>query len=53
MQGLTPLDDVPETKERAGLPGLELPNPYVIVLKTAQCERIVVPWEFAGHYCVH
>ena len=50
-KGLIPFADVPEIKERGGLSGLELPNPYEMVLETAHGERIEVPWDFARHYC--
>ncbi len=50
-RGLVPFADIPEIKERAGLAGLELPNPYEMVLTTAQGERIEIPWDFARHYC--
>ena len=50
-RGLVPFADIPEIKERAGLAGLELPNPYELVLTTAQGEQIEIPWDFARHYC--
>ncbi len=31
--------------------GIELPNPYEIVLRTVRGERIEIPWDFARHYC--
>ena len=30
---------------------LELPNPYEMVLKTAQGATIEIPWDFARHCC--
>ena len=50
-KGLVPFADIPEIKEPAGLVGLELPNPYELVLTTTQGERIEIPWDFARHYC--
>ena len=50
-RGLIPFADVPEIKERAALSGLELPNPYEMVLQTTHGERIEIPWDFARHYC--
>ena len=50
-KGLLPFADIPEIKERAGLAGLELPNPYEMVLMTSQGERVEIPWDFARHYC--
>ena len=49
--GLIPFSDVPEIKDRAALSGLELPNPYEMVLRTARGERVDIPWDFARHYC--
>ena len=49
--GLIPYSDLPEIGERAALSTLELPNPYEMVLKTAQGGTIEIPWDFARHYC--
>ena len=49
--GLIPYADVPEIKRRAGVSGLELPNPYMMVLTTVHGERVEIPWDFARHYC--
>ena len=49
--GLIPYADVPEIKERVAVSSLELPNPYEMVLETAQGERVEIPWDFARHYC--
>ena len=50
-EGLIPYSDLPEIGERATLSTLELPNPYEMVLKTAQGATIKIPWDFARHYC--
>ena len=50
-EGLIPYSDLPEIGERATLSTLELPNPYEMVLKTAQGATIEIPWDFARHYC--
>ena len=50
-KGVVPFADVPDIEERGGLSGLELPNPYEMVLETARGERIELPWDFARHYC--
>ena len=50
-KGLIPYSDLPEIGERATLSTLELPNPYEMVLKTAQGGTIEIPWDFARHYC--
>ena len=49
--GLIPFSDIPEIKDRAALSDLELPNPYEMVLRTADGERVEIPWDFARHYC--
>ena len=51
FRGLIPYADVPEVKVRAGISGLELPDPYEMVLHTAEGERVEVSWAFARHYC--
>ena len=49
--GRIPFVDVPEIGERADLSGLDLPNPYEMVITTALGDRIEIPWDFARHYC--
>ncbi len=51
FKGLIPYADVPEIRERAGVYGLELPNPYEMVVETAHGEQVEIPWDFARHYC--
>ena len=50
-KGLIPYSDLPEIGKRATLSTLELPNPYEMVLKTAQGATVEIPWDFARHYC--
>ena len=50
-KGLIPYADLPEIGKRAALSTLELPNPYEMVLKTAQGTQVEIPWDFARHYC--
>ena len=50
-QGLIPYADIPEIKQRAAVAGLELPNPYEMVLQTGEGESVELPWDFARHYC--
>ena len=50
-KGLIPYAEVPEVGNRQGISGLELPNPYEMVLKTAGGESVEIPWDFARHYC--
>ena len=51
LKGLIPYAEVPEVKTREGISGLELPNPYEMVLQTAGGESVEIPWDFARHYC--
>ena len=51
LKGLIPYGEVPEVKVREGISGLELPNPYEMVLQTAKGESVEIPWDFARHYC--
>ncbi len=50
-RGLVPYSDVPEIRERSAVSGLDLPNPYLMVLETNRGERVEIPWDFARHYC--
>ena len=50
-RGLIPYGEVPEVRNREGISGLELPNPYEMVLQTAGGESVEIPWDFARHYC--
>ena len=51
LKGLIPYGEVDEVKTREGISGLELPNPYEMVLQTAEGENVEIPWDFARHYC--
>ena len=51
LKGLIPYGEVPEVGNRKGISGLELPNPYEMVLQTAGGEKVEIPWDFARHYC--
>jgi DNA-binding XRE family transcriptional regulator len=50
-KGLIPYADIPEIATLSNLAGLELPNPYEVVLRNAQGESSEIPWAFARHYC--
>jgi len=50
-KGLMPYSDVPEIRNREGVCGVELPNPFEMVLYTVKGESVDVPWDFARHYC--
>ena len=49
--GLIPFSALPEVGAGGGVAGLELPNPYEIVVTTGEGESIELPWDFARHYC--
>ena len=51
LRGLIPYAEVPEVKTREGISGLELPNPYEMVLQIAGGGSVDIPWDFARHYC--
>ena len=50
-RGLIPYGEVPEVRNREGISGLELPNPYEMVLRTADGGNVEIPWDFARNYC--
>ena len=41
----------PEISERSAVSGIELPNPYEVILATEQGQQVELPWDFARHYC--
>ena len=49
--GTVPFVDIPEIGHRSKLNAIELPNPYEVILTTAQNERVELPWDFIRHYC--
>ena len=51
VKGVIPYAEVPEVKTREGISGLELPNPYEMVLRSVAGESVEIPWDFARHYC--
>ncbi|MCY4374195.1 MAG: helix-turn-helix transcriptional regulator [Spirochaetaceae bacterium] len=50
-RGMIPYSDIDEIDDVADLSGLELPNPYQMILNTVNGEHIEIPWDFARHYC--
>ena len=50
-RGVVPFVDLPEVGGSSEISGLELPNPYEMILITALGERVEIPWDFARHYC--
>ena len=49
--GMIPYSDIDEINDATDLSGLELPNPYQMILNTVNGEHIEIPWDFARHYC--
>ena len=49
--GLVPYSVIPEVQERMAVSSLDLPNPYIMILRTRQGEQVEIPWDFARHYC--
>ena len=50
-RGMIPYSDIDEIDDAKDLSGLELPNPYEMILNTVNGEHIEIPWDFARHYC--
>ena len=50
-KGMIPYSDIDDIDDATDLSGLELPNPYAMILNTVNGERIDIPWDFARHYC--
>ena len=50
-KGMIPFGDIDEINDATDLSGLELPNPYRMILNTVNGEHIEIPWDFARHYC--
>ncbi len=49
--GVVPFADIDELKEQNKLVGLDLPNPYTLVLHLSGGESTEIPWDFARDYC--
>ena len=50
-RGTIPYSDIDKIDDAKDLSGLELPNPYEMILNTVNGEHIEIPWDFARHYC--
>lgn len=50
-KGVIPFLDIPEAGDPSGLTGIELPNPYQIVIRSSKGETVELSWDFARHYC--
>jgi DNA-binding XRE family transcriptional regulator len=49
--GVIPFADIPEIGEFDNLAGLELTNPYQIVLNSLNGAAVELPWDFVRGYC--
>ena len=50
-RGVVPCVTLPAIGGCSGISGLELPNPYEMILITALGDRVEIPWDLARHYC--
>ncbi len=50
-QGRIPYTDIPELGGFSRLAGIDLPNPYEVVLRTNDGDNIELPWDFGRNYC--
>lgn len=50
-RGIVPFSETPEIGSLGNLADLELPNAYVLVLKSRIGDTTEIPWDFARHFC--
>ena len=50
-RGVVPFVEIPEIGTLANLAGLELPNPYEVVLRDRRGRTVELPWDFVRHFC--
>lgn len=50
-KGIIPFADIPEIGSLSNLGGINLPNPYEIILHNSEGTTVELPWDFARHYC--
>jgi len=50
-RGLVPFADLPEVGDLSNFESMELPNPYMIVVRSRKGATVEIPWDFARHYC--
>ena len=49
-RGLIPFAAIPEIGGLSDIVDIELPNPYMLVLRNNQGQETELPWDFARHY---
>jgi DNA-binding XRE family transcriptional regulator len=50
-RGTVPFSEIPEIGGIADLQAIEMPNAYVIVLRSRSGESVELPWDYVRHYC--
>ena len=50
-RGLVPFAAIPEITGQSGVSGIELPNPYEVIILMEHEQQVELPWDFARHYC--
>lgn len=50
-KGVVPFTDIPEIETSSNLEGLELPNPYEVVVRDHKGKTVELPWDFVRHFC--
>ncbi len=50
-KGIIPFAHIPEIGVLSNLAGIELPNPYEVILHNSNGGTVELPWDFARHYC--
>ena len=50
-KGIIPFANIPEIGVLSNLAGIELPNPYEVILHNSEGRTVELPWDFARHYC--
>jgi DNA-binding XRE family transcriptional regulator len=49
--GIIPFSAIPEIGDRDNILGIDMPNPYEIIIRSLNGESAELPWDFARHYC--
>ncbi len=49
--GVVPRDALPELGPEAHISGIELPNPYLLIVRGEKGKVAEAPWDFVRHFC--